>query len=286
MTTYPQQALFTKHRIDWETPQWLFDQLDAEFHFDLDVCATPENAKCSPYFTPEDDALTRRWDGTCWMNPPFGKGIARWVEKAYRSALAGSTVVCLLPVRSDTGWWHDYCMKGEIRFIRGRLQFGTSRQNAPFPCAVVVFRAGLRNHRQTPETGSRPSRFDGLDPASRYSRPGRVHVQRSLSRGESISSRRSYLGLSGGWVGAMSPTDRKAVATTENGRKVTLRTVFLEADEHLLLLRRGRGYVAAIPLPLCKHNHKRLDSAALCGIKAAQELAAEGDGLLGKERTE
>lgn len=142
MKTFPQQALFTKHRVDWETPQWLFDQLDAEFHFDLDVCATAENAKCERYFTPEDDALASAWDGTCWMNPPFGKDIGAWVRHAYLEAWRGRAhVVCLLPVRSDTGWWHEYVLKsGEIRFVRGRLQFGTSRQNAPFPCAVVVFR--------------------------------------------------------------------------------------------------------------------------------------------------
>jgi len=77
------------------------------------------------------------------MNPPYGREIRQWVKKAYESALGGATVVCLLPARTDTSWWHDYCMKGEIRFIRGRLKFGDARENAPFPSAVVIFKPGL-----------------------------------------------------------------------------------------------------------------------------------------------
>ena len=75
------------------------------------------------------------------MNPPYGRTIARWVRKAYESSMSGATVVCLLPARTDTKWWHNYVMRGEIRLIRGRLRFGNSKNSAPFPSAVVVFRA-------------------------------------------------------------------------------------------------------------------------------------------------
>ena len=132
---------FMSQRQDWESPQYLFDGLNAEFGFDRDLCATPENAKCREFFTPDDDALVQRWEGVCWMNPPYGRGIERWMKKAFESAQAGATVVCLIPARTDTKWWHDYVMKAdEIRFLRGRLKFGNSKNSAPFPSAVVVFR--------------------------------------------------------------------------------------------------------------------------------------------------
>jgi phage N-6-adenine-methyltransferase len=136
-------ALFTSKTDLWETPQDLFDKLDAEFGFDLDVCALPENAKCERFYTPESDALWQEWTGVCWMNPPYGRQIGRWIQKAYESSLRGATVVCLVPARTDTAWWHDYCMKGEIRFLRGRVYFwkdGQPINPAPFPSAVVVFR--------------------------------------------------------------------------------------------------------------------------------------------------
>ena len=125
----------------WSTPQDFFDKLDAEFHFTLDVCATADNAKCKEFFSPEDDGLSFAWVGTCWMNPPYGRMIGAWMEKAYDASLDwGCTVVCLVPARTDTAWWHDFAMKGEIRFIRGRLRFGGSKNSAPFPSAVVIFR--------------------------------------------------------------------------------------------------------------------------------------------------
>lgn len=124
----------------WSTPQWFFDKLDEEFNFTLDVCALPENAKCKNYFSPGADALERSWDGICWMNPPYGKEIGKWVQKAYKSSLAGATVVCLLPARTDTIWWHTWCIGAEVRFIKGRLKFGDSKNNAPFPSAIVIFR--------------------------------------------------------------------------------------------------------------------------------------------------
>ncbi len=129
----------------WATPQDFFDKLNAIFEFDLDVCALPENAKCDRYFTPEDDGLKQFWQGVCWMNPPYGREISQWIEKAAETAKAGHTVVALLPARTDVGWWQEHCLNREIHFIRGRLKFGGSKTNAPFGCAVVVFRPSLND---------------------------------------------------------------------------------------------------------------------------------------------
>jgi len=134
------KGMFSSATDNWATPQEVFDQLNAEFGFTLDVCATAENAKCERYFTPELDALLQVWQGICWMNPPYGRQIGRWIRKAYESSLQGATVVCLIPSRTDTAWWHDYVMRGEIRFVRGRLYFNDGGGRAPFPSAVVVFR--------------------------------------------------------------------------------------------------------------------------------------------------
>jgi phage N-6-adenine-methyltransferase len=123
----------------WATPQDFFDRCAERFSFDVDVCATPENAKCARYFTKADDGLKQDWRGTCWMNPPYGREIGHWVRKAYESSLAGATVVCLVPARTDTAWWHDYAVKGRVEFIRGRLKFGDRKKDAPFPCALVIF---------------------------------------------------------------------------------------------------------------------------------------------------
>lgn len=135
------KALMSSTTDLWETPKWLFDELNEKYHFDIDVCATPENAKCATYYTPEQDGLKQEWKGVCWMNPPYGREIGKWVKKAYESAQAGATVVCLLPARTDTAWWHDYVMRwGEITFLRGRLKFGNAQNSAPFPSAIVVFK--------------------------------------------------------------------------------------------------------------------------------------------------
>lgn len=135
------KGMYSSSTDMWETPQELFDSLNDEFHFETDVCATKENAKCPVFYTPEIDGLSMHWCGRCWMNPPYGRNIGKWVKKAYDSAKENyATVVCLLPARTDTKWWHDYCMKGEITFIRGRLRFGNAKNSAPFPSAIVVFR--------------------------------------------------------------------------------------------------------------------------------------------------
>ena len=131
------KVLYSSENEVWETPQDLFNRLNDEFHFDIDVCATPENAKCSKFFSPLDDGLSHDWQGVCWMNPPYGKKIGAWMKKAME---AKTTVVCLVPSRTDTKWWHDYAMKAnEIRFIKGRLKFGNSKNSAPFPSAIIVF---------------------------------------------------------------------------------------------------------------------------------------------------
>jgi phage N-6-adenine-methyltransferase len=139
-----QKTLVPAKRHDWETPQALFDELDAEFHFEVDVCATHANAKCSQFYTEGVDGLRVSWRRRmCWMNPPYGRKIVLWLKKAYEESLAGATVVCLVPAKTDTRWWHEYCMKGEIRFIKGRLNFVGCKHNAPFPSAIVIFKASL-----------------------------------------------------------------------------------------------------------------------------------------------
>jgi len=123
---------------EWETPQWLFDILNDEFHFQIDVCASDKNHKCEQYFSKEDNGIVQAWNGVCWMNPPYGRDIKVWMEKARMEAEAGATVVCLVPARPDTEWWWDNCIQGEIRFIRGRLQWPGSNTAAPFPSAVII----------------------------------------------------------------------------------------------------------------------------------------------------
>lgn len=133
------KVLLSSNTCEWETPQLFFDALNAEHHFDVDVCTTANNAKCERYYTKEQDGLSQQWKGVCWMNPPYGREIGKWMRKAYESSLYGATVVCLVPARTDTAWWHDYAMKGEVEFVRGRLKFGGSKANAPFPSAIVTF---------------------------------------------------------------------------------------------------------------------------------------------------
>ena len=127
----------------WATPSEFFARLDKIYHFETDVCATAENAKCPRFFTKEDDGLSQEWTGICWMNPPYGRQIGAWMRKAYESSIDGATVVCLVPARTDTAWWHDFAMKGDIEFIRGRLRFGGHKNPAPFPSALVVFKGDV-----------------------------------------------------------------------------------------------------------------------------------------------
>ena len=137
------EGMYSSNTDEWGTPQKLFDELNERFNFDVDVCANAENAKCRRYFSKEEDGLKQDWTQfkTCWMNPPYGRQIGSWIEKAYETSLRGTTVVCLLPSRTDTRWFHDYCVKGDITFIKGRLKFNDGKVPAPFPSMIVIFRS-------------------------------------------------------------------------------------------------------------------------------------------------
>ena len=125
-----------------ETPHALWEAYDREFGFTLDVCAAPGNAKCSRFFTAQDDGLAQDW-GThvCWMNPPYSN-CGAWVRKAAQAAQAGATVVALVPSATDTRWWHECTPRAEVRFLRGRLRFVGTKGSAPFPSAILIFRPG------------------------------------------------------------------------------------------------------------------------------------------------
>ncbi len=134
-------ALFTSNRDNWETPQELFDKLNAEFHFTLDAAADDHNHKCEVYFTKETNGLEKKWEGCVFCNPPYGRQIGKWVAKASAEAKNCEAIAMLLPARTDTKWFHDYILgKTEIRFLRGRLRFSGHTGNAPFPSMVVIFR--------------------------------------------------------------------------------------------------------------------------------------------------
>ena len=136
-------VVFSSDRQDWETPQAFFDAVNDEFQFTLDACATATNAKCERFFSPEDDALSQYWSGVVWMNPPYGYQIGSWIQKAYIESRNDTTVVCLIPAKTETRWWHNFVMRAaEIRLIKGRMRFSGSPINAPFPSALVVFKPG------------------------------------------------------------------------------------------------------------------------------------------------
>ena len=134
---------FSSATDDWATPKDFFDKLNAIFDFTLDTCASNENHKTAKYYTQHDDGLSKSWDGErVFMNPPYGREIGKWVKKA--SEQIGGIVVCLVPARTDTRWWHDYVVGGgaNICYLKGRLKFGNQKNSAPFPSAVVIFYGG------------------------------------------------------------------------------------------------------------------------------------------------
>lgn len=138
-------VMFSSNSNEWATPQEFFDKLNNEFHFTLDPCADNHNAKCNKYFTVEQNGLLQDWKGhTVFCNPPYGKVIGDWVKKAHEEAQKpNTTVVMLIPARTDTKYFHEYIYKKhEIRFIRGRLKFGNSKNAAPFPSMIVVMKKG------------------------------------------------------------------------------------------------------------------------------------------------
>lgn len=131
---------FRSTNQEWETPDSIFNPLNEEFRFTLDVAASANNHKCSRYLTKQDNALVKSWGGkVCWLNPPY-RQVGDWVRKAYQESQNGAIVVCLVQARTNTNWWHDYCMKGEVRFIRGRPKFKGCKHGLPQPLAIVVFR--------------------------------------------------------------------------------------------------------------------------------------------------
>lgn len=136
------KGMMTSNTPEWATPELFFEELNREFNFTLDPCATDENHKCSTYFTKEQDGLKKSWVGyKVYCNPPYGREIGKWVEKAYNENKNGAFVVLLLPARTDTRWFHDFIYnQHEIRFVKGRLKFNDGKQPAPFPSMVVIMR--------------------------------------------------------------------------------------------------------------------------------------------------
>lgn len=133
------ESLYSSASEEWSTPQWLFDEYNNMYRFKLDVCATKENAKCEKFYTKEDDGLKQPWPGNWWCNPPYGRGVTGlWVKKAFEERGG----VMLIPARTDTKWFHDYIYRQqgvEIRFLKGRLKFGDSKNSAPFPSMIIIW---------------------------------------------------------------------------------------------------------------------------------------------------
>jgi phage N-6-adenine-methyltransferase len=137
------ELMFSSKTDLWSTPNDFFDKLNDEFHFTLDPCSTHENAKCYRHFTEEENGLLQDWGNeVVFCNPPYGRQIKYWVKKAYEeSQKDNTTVVMLIPARTDTIYFHEYIYhKAEIRFIKGRLKFGNAKNSAPFPSMVVIFK--------------------------------------------------------------------------------------------------------------------------------------------------
>lgn len=143
MNKSTQLTMFSSKTGEWATPQDFFNKLDWRFGpFDLDPCAGPENTKCANFFTEAENGLSKDWEGfTCFVNPPYGRGIEEWIKKGYQESRKDNTkVVMLIPARTDTKYWHKYIMKAdEVYFVKGRLKFGGNENSAPFPSAVIVF---------------------------------------------------------------------------------------------------------------------------------------------------
>lgn len=140
-------VLFSSATDEWATPQGFFDELNSVFHFDLDAAATAQNHKCETFYTREQDGLRQPWVGNVWCNPPYGRTIGSWVQKASEeNAKNNNLIVMLLPARTDTKWFHNYCYRKpnvEIEFIKSRLKFGESKNSAPFPSMLVIFKPKL-----------------------------------------------------------------------------------------------------------------------------------------------
>lgn len=140
---------FSSDKMDWETPDNLFQHWNHQYNFTLDVCARKDNTKCRKYYSPEKNGLKQRWRGNCWMNPPYGRELKLWVEKAHRESMSGKCcVVCLLPARTDTKMFHQFIWNKEegkpyngvqVHFLAGRVKFKGASASAPFPSMIVIF---------------------------------------------------------------------------------------------------------------------------------------------------
>ena len=131
---------FASAKQDWETPDDLFSKVNSEFKFTRDACASASNTKCAQYWTADDSRLDKEWDGVNWMNPPF-KDMKKFIQKAFEQR-GNAITVCLIPARTNTKWWHEFCMKGEVFFICGRPKFKGCIHGLPQPLALVVFGRG------------------------------------------------------------------------------------------------------------------------------------------------
>jgi phage N-6-adenine-methyltransferase len=136
------QTMTSSEDMTWATPDEWYEYLDLEFGFNLDPCCMKDTARCQLHFTPFEDGLKQSWaDKRVFMNPPYGDELPVWMAKALNESREnGATVVCFVPARVDTRWWHDYAVKGEIRFPVGRVKFKGATSSAPFPIAIVIFR--------------------------------------------------------------------------------------------------------------------------------------------------
>ena len=153
MNKKTQETMFSSKSAEWETPQDFFDRLNQTYDFTLDPCSTRENTKCMTHYTKVQDGLSQSWAGhSAFVNPPYGREMKKWVQKSFEeSQKPDTTVVMLIPARTDTRYWHDYCMKADvIYFVKGRLHFKnkvaadytgkTKTSSAPFPSAVIIFK--------------------------------------------------------------------------------------------------------------------------------------------------
>lgn len=141
------KGLFSSNTNEWATPKLFYEELNKEFNFTLDPCATADNHKCSKYYTIKENGLVQDWNNeVVFCNPPYGRELPHWVKKCYEEHTKhGITVVMLIPARTDTSYFHDYIYnKSEIRFIRGRLKFNDGKQGAPFPSMLVIYRGVIK----------------------------------------------------------------------------------------------------------------------------------------------
>jgi|SRR5215212_564678 len=147
------KALFSHESSEWQTPKLLFDSLHVEFNFQLDPCTTKDNPLGTKrFYTKEDNGLEKDWNGNVFVNPPYNREIEKWLIKQHNEHVLNDkakTIVFLLPVRSDTKWFHGFIYDNEtqkfyddveVRFIKGRLKFENAKNTAPFPSMIVIFK--------------------------------------------------------------------------------------------------------------------------------------------------